>query len=158
MQQHVVKNTGQTPWRRNWDDGSVSAVLLTTLWLNKMLSISAPYFLTNCLFCLGFKFTELYQALWEAWAKTVTVPSQGTHNASCFPPLVPNVYLWHTTLCFFQHFWEMTVFQPQGFQLDQNYLRRQRQKTSSEKRTQHVPTTSYKHFPPWIQAKQVWGH
>lgn len=33
MQQHVVKNTGQNPWRRNWDDGSVSAVLLTTLWL-----------------------------------------------------------------------------------------------------------------------------
>lgn len=129
---------------------AASAVLFTTFWLNKCLiflhlisSPTASFAWVLSSLSSSPHFERPGPRLWLfSGRNTRLAPSQ---------LLVLSAYLQLTTLCFFQNAWEMTVFQLQGFQLDQNYLTRQR-KTSSEKEhnacSQHPPSISH----PQIQV------
>lgn len=136
---------------------AASAVLFATLWLNNCLiflhlissQVATFAWVLSSLSSIP-HFERPGQTLWLFPGRnTRLTPSQ---------LLILNAYLQLTTLCFFQNFWEMTVFQPQGFQLDQNYLRRQRQTTSSEKEHNACPQHPPSFLHPQTQVlSKVWA-
>lgn len=112
----------------------------------QMLGISAPYFLSNCLFCLGFKFSQLYPPFWEP-GQRLTIPRQ-EHKASPFPApgpqCIPAAY--HTL--FFPESLRDDGFPASRFPAGPELPEETEANNELRKRTQCIPTTASKYFPP----------
>lgn len=136
---------------------AASAVLFTTLWLNICLTVLHLISSQIAPFAWVLSSLSSIPHFERPRQRLLLFPSRNTRLAPS-QLLVLTAYLQLTTLCFFQNLGEMTVFQPQGFQLDQNYLRRQRQTTSSEKEHNTCPQHPPSIFHPQTQVlSKVWA-
>lgn len=140
---------GQSPWRRHGNDGcfcSYLAVLFTTLWLNK------------CLVFLRLTSSQIASFAWvlsslssiphfERPGQRLTIPRQ-EHKASPFPApgpqCIPAAY--HTL--FFPESLRDDGFPASRFPAGPELPEETEANNELRKRTQCIPTTASKYFPP----------